>query len=133
MAGELGVIFNIPQPFTVRSKRLSQVIRISHHHFEQLLQPLSDDGKKILSNFCQHLRGLRNEELEEIPMVRELLGDPNNNEIIAEPEGPESKEGQKQQENKKRFGKRGTKVLMANGSEVEDIGALRENDHLYIC
>nr|GMD46050.1 putative late blight resistance protein homolog R1B-17 [Ipomoea batatas] len=156
MAGELGVIFNIPQPFTVRSKRLSQVIRISHHHFEQLLQPLSDDGEKILSNFRQHLRGLRKEELEEIPMVRELLGDPNNNEIIAEPEGPESKEGQKQQENRtfqtrviihdelkeehrgklvhlpdsiqelfsiaeKRFGKRGTKVLMANGSEVEDI------------
>nr|GMD47668.1 potassium channel KAT3-like isoform X2 [Ipomoea batatas] len=136
MAGELGVIFNIPQPFT-------------------------------------HLRGLRKEELEEIPMVTEFLGDPNNNEIIAEPEGPESKEGQNQQENRtfptrvimhghhphdelkeehrgklvhlpdsiqelfsiaeKRFGKKGTKVLMANGSEVEDIGALRENDHLYIC
>nr|GMD41394.1 potassium channel KAT3-like [Ipomoea batatas] len=56
MAGELGVIFNIPQPFTVRSKRLSQVIRISHHHFEQLLQPLSDDGKKILSNFRQVIK-----------------------------------------------------------------------------
>ncbi|XP_019157682.1 PREDICTED: potassium channel KAT3-like [Ipomoea nil] len=53
MAGELGVIFNIPQPFTVRSKRLSQVIRISHHHFKQLLQPPTDDGKKILSNFRQ--------------------------------------------------------------------------------
>nr|GMD47675.1 potassium channel KAT3-like [Ipomoea batatas] len=166
MAGELGVIFNIPQPFTVRSKRLSQVIRISHHHFEQLLQPLSDDGKKILSNFRQHLRGLRKEEWEEIPMVTEFLGDPNNNEIIAEPEGQESKEVQKQQGNRtfptrviihehhphdelkeehrgklvhlpdsiqelssiaeKRFGKKGTKVLMANGSEVEDIEITRE-------
>lgn len=53
MFGELGVIFNIPQPFTMRSKRLSQVIRISHHHFKQLLQPFSEDGKIILSNFLQ--------------------------------------------------------------------------------
>nr|GMD48948.1 potassium channel KAT3-like isoform X2 [Ipomoea batatas] len=184
MAGEVGVIFNIPQPFTVRSRRLSQVIRISHHHFKQLLQPLTEDGKKILSNFCQHLKGLKKEELDEIPIVKDLLGDPNENEVSAEAEGPESNNGgQNQQENRNhttfastgtvltrviihghhpnddelkdgsrgklihlpnsieellsiaenRFGKRGSKVFMGNGSEVEDIGALRENDHLYIC
>nr|GMD46052.1 potassium channel KAT3-like isoform X2 [Ipomoea batatas] len=184
MAGEVGVIFNIPQPFTVRSRRLSQVIRISHHHFKQLLQPLTEDGKKILSNFSQHLKGLKKEELDEIPIVADLLGDPNENEVSAEAEGPESNNGgQNQQENRNhttfastgtvltrviihghhpdddelkdgsrgklihlpnsieellsiaenRFGKRGSKVLMGNGSEVEDIGALRENDHLYIC
>nr|GLL38144.1 potassium channel KAT3-like isoform X1 [Ipomoea trifida] len=184
MAGEVGVIFNIPQPFTVRSRRLSQVIRISHHHFKQLLQPLTEDGKKILSNFCQHLKGLKKEELDEIPIVKDLLGDPNENEVSAEEgEGQGSNEGQNQQENRNnttftstgtfltrviihghhpnndelkdesrgklihlpnsieellsiaenRFGKRGSKVLMANGSEVEDIGAIRENDHLYIC
>ncbi|XP_019157678.1 PREDICTED: potassium channel KAT3-like isoform X2 [Ipomoea nil] len=187
MAGEVGVIFNIPQPFTVRSRRLSQVIRISHHHFKQLLQPLTEDGKKVLSNFCQHLKGLKKEELDEIPIVTDLLGDPNENEVIsAEAEGPESNNGgQNQQENRNhttfaspsgtmvltrviihghhpnddelkdgsrgklihlpnsiqellsiaenRFGKRGSKVFMGNGSEVEDIGALRENDHLYIC
>ncbi|XP_031104183.1 potassium channel KAT3-like isoform X1 [Ipomoea triloba] len=184
MAGEVGVIFNIPQPFTVRSKRLSQVIRISHHHFKQLLQPLTEDGKKILSNFSQHLKGLKKEELDEIPIVADLLGDPNENEVSAEAEGAESNNGgQNQQENRNhttfassgtvltrviihghhpdddelkdgsrgklihlpnsieellsiaenRFGKRGSKVFMGNGSEVEDIGALRENDHLYIC
>nr|GMD47677.1 potassium channel KAT3-like [Ipomoea batatas] len=184
MAGEVGVIFNIPQPFTVRSRRLSQVIRISHHHFKQLLQPLTEDGKKILSNFCQHLKGLKKEELDEIPIVKDLLGDPNENEVSAEEgEGQGSHEGQNQQENRNnttfastgafltrviihghhpnddelkdesrgkliqlpnsieellsiaenRFGKRGSKVLMGNGSEVEDIGAIRENDHLYIC
>lgn len=53
MFGEIGVIFNIPQPFTVRTKRLSQVIRISHNHFKQLVQPLSEDGKIIISNFIQ--------------------------------------------------------------------------------
>lgn len=32
----------------------------------------------------------------------------------------------------KKLGKRGTTVLMADGSQVEDIRALRDNDHLYI-
>ncbi|KAL3498357.1 hypothetical protein ACH5RR_041089, partial [Cinchona calisaya] len=75
MFGEIGVIFNIPQPFTVRTKRLSQVIRISHHNFKQLLQPFNEDAKMILSNFLKHLKGLRKDELEEIPLVTELLGD----------------------------------------------------------
>ncbi|KAK4364949.1 hypothetical protein RND71_016307 [Anisodus tanguticus] len=75
--GEIGVIFNTPQPFTVRSKRLSQVVRISHHHFKQLVQPLKADGKIILSNFLQHLRGIEKEELQEIPLISELLSDLN--------------------------------------------------------
>ena len=33
----------------------------------------------------------------------------------------------------KKLGVRGTKVLMAEGSQVEDIRAIRDNDHLYIC
>ncbi|CAH2075739.1 unnamed protein product, partial [Thlaspi arvense] len=53
MAGEIGVLFNIPQPFTVRTKRLSQVIRISHHQFKQMVQPHTDDGQIIVSNFIQ--------------------------------------------------------------------------------
>ncbi|KAJ0799285.1 putative KHA domain-containing protein [Helianthus annuus] len=32
----------------------------------------------------------------------------------------------------KKFGKRGTTVLLADGSQVEDLNALRENDHLFI-
>lgn len=32
----------------------------------------------------------------------------------------------------KKFGKRGNTILMANGSQVEELNALRENDHLYI-
>ena len=51
MAGEIGVMFNIPQPFTVRTKRLSQVVRISHNHLKQVLQADHDDGKKIISNY----------------------------------------------------------------------------------
>lgn len=53
MAGEIAVMLNIPQPFTVRTRRLSQVVRISHHHFKQLVQPNNDDGKILFSNFTQ--------------------------------------------------------------------------------
>lgn len=53
MAGEIGVLFNIPQPFTVRTKRLSQVIRVSHHHFKQIVQSQSEDGKIMIANFMQ--------------------------------------------------------------------------------
>ena len=53
MAGEIAVFFNIPQPFTVRTRRLSQVIRLSHHHFKQILQPHSEDGKILISNFVE--------------------------------------------------------------------------------
>ncbi|XP_050213993.1 potassium channel KAT3 isoform X2 [Mercurialis annua] len=77
MAGEIGVIFNIPQPYTVRTRRLSQVIRMSHQHFKQIVQPLSDDGKTIMSNFLQYLKGLKPEILEEIPFLTELLGEMN--------------------------------------------------------
>jgi len=31
-----------------------------------------------------------------------------------------------------KFGKRGSKILMADGSEVDDLRALREDDELYI-
>jgi hypothetical protein len=32
----------------------------------------------------------------------------------------------------KTFGKRGSTILMADGSEVEELSALRENDHPFI-
>ncbi|PIA65107.1 hypothetical protein AQUCO_00100532v1, partial [Aquilegia coerulea] len=73
IAGDIGVIFNVPQPFTVRSRRLSQVIRISHQHFKQLVQPHVDDGRTIISNFVQHFRSLKEELVEEIPYITELV------------------------------------------------------------
>lgn len=180
MFGEVGVIFNCPQPFTVRSKRLSQVIRISHHRFKQMVQPLQEDGKIILSNFLEHLNGLRKEELEEIPLATEFLGDlrseartktdgsehPGTKEesngmsaaftysdtlptrVIIHGHHPDNMSTEEHDPGKlihlprtiedllkiaeKRLGKRGTIILMADGSEVEELNALRENDHLYI-
>ncbi|XP_041021102.1 potassium channel KAT3 isoform X1 [Juglans microcarpa x Juglans regia] len=186
MAGEIGVFFNIPQPFTVRTRRLSQVIRLSHHDFKQMLQPHSEDGKTIISNFIQYLKGLKQEMLEDIPYVTELLGglttehtvpnegthnheapsyhgDPNvegteetsksitstfSIRVIVHGHHPNenAKEGDMMGKlinlpdsidglfrlAEKKFGKRGSKVLMSDGSEVEELRALRENDHLFI-
>ncbi|XVF35502.1 hypothetical protein REPUB_Repub18cG0151100 [Reevesia pubescens] len=186
MAGEIGVIFNIPQPFTVRTKRLSQVIRISHHPFKQMVQPQSEDGKIIIANFMQYLKGLKEDMLQEIPFLTELLAEADqtiqpmaqieeqNRETSdskdANPEGrPDASspslsastirvivhghhpnEGTMSSDRlgkliylpdsiedlfslaEKKFGKRGSTILMADGSEVEELNALRENDHLFI-
>ncbi|KAK8649957.1 hypothetical protein V6N13_139610 [Hibiscus sabdariffa] len=181
MAGEIGVIFNIPQPFIVRTKRLSQVIRISHHHFKQMVQPQSEDAELIIANFMKYLRGLKEDILQEIPFLTGLLAEQNQQAI-------EQKEEQQNRETldstdaksegrtdtssgastirviihghhptegtpndrlgklvylpdsledlfrlaEKKFGKRGSTILMADGSEVEELNALRENDHLFI-
>ncbi|XP_020277279.1 potassium channel KAT3-like isoform X1 [Asparagus officinalis] len=75
MAGEIGVMLNIPQPFTVRSRRLSQVLRISHQHFGQILQTYIEEGLRIASNFLEFLKDLEEQTLEELPSVEELLHD----------------------------------------------------------
>ncbi|KAG7545340.1 Cyclic nucleotide-binding domain [Arabidopsis suecica] len=76
MAGEIGVVFNIPQPFTVRTRRLSQVIRIGHHKFKEMVQSDNDvDAKMIITNFMNYLKGLNDELKKEIPFLRDLLAD----------------------------------------------------------
>ncbi|AES73751.1 putative potassium channel, voltage-dependent, EAG/ELK/ERG [Medicago truncatula] len=185
MVGEIGVMFNIPQPYTVRSRRLSQLIRIDHHHFKQLVKPFNEDGKAIITNFTQFMKGLKGGVLEEIPYVTEFLSDledehPTQNEGTnddiskyheenpyeegeTENSSPMSSlvpirvkiHGHHPNENiengttpkliilpdsvedllrvaEYKFGKRGSKILMADSSEVEDLCALREDDELYI-
>ncbi|POO03770.1 Voltage dependent potassium channel [Trema orientale] len=185
MAGEIAVLLNIPQPFTLRTRRLSQVIRMSHHHFKQILQPNSEDGKILLSNFIEYLKSLKQEMLGEIPFLTELLSDLNTEHIHSN-EDPHNQEapgnrnlgvkeipensspwsstfpvrviihGHNPNENttegdmmgklvylpdtiedlfrlaEKKFGKRGSIIVMADGSQVEELNALRENDHLFI-
>ncbi|KAI3848426.1 hypothetical protein MKW92_042507 [Papaver armeniacum] len=182
MAGEIGVLFNIPQPFTVRSKRLSQVIRISHQHFKQIVQQHADDGSRVISNFTEHLKTIQTEILEQIPFVTEFLGDlhsiPKRNisrgevkdreassrnakgvpasptralmRLIIHGHHPDeinttesSKPGklihlpgsmeELLQLAETKFGKTGSKIIMTDGSEVEELSVLRENDHLFYC
>ncbi|KAK8965824.1 Potassium channel KAT3 [Platanthera guangdongensis] len=72
MAGEIGVIFNIPQPFTVRSKSICQVVRIGNSHFSQTVELHIEEGKMILSNFLQFLAGLNEEILKKVHFAKEL-------------------------------------------------------------
>ncbi|WCJ29789.1 Potassium channel KAT3 [Euphorbia peplus] len=186
MAGEIGVFFNIPQPYTVRTRRLCQVIRLSHHHFKQMVQPQSEDGRIIISNFIQNLKDLKPEMQSELPFLTELIADMSS-EQTANQEEPNKISAQNHQREsstegrsdtaspissreairviihghhpkeipldgntsgklvilpdttedlftlaEKKFGKQGNSILMEDGSRVEELVALRENDHLFI-
>ncbi|KAG9160262.1 hypothetical protein Leryth_025276 [Lithospermum erythrorhizon] len=129
---------------------------------------------KIISTIpnVQHLRSLKKEELDEMPLVTEVLGDLDHEPVQVKqtanhdgqgeesrivyasrtrviihghhPDDKQGKDGGKlihlpdSIENlldlaEKKFGARGSKIIMmADSSRVEDLGALRENDHLYI-
>ncbi|CAN1218553.1 Potassium channel KAT3 [Linum perenne] len=154
MAGEIGVLFNVPQPYTVRTKRLSQVVRISHQQFKQIVQSNSEDGKKIISNFTQYLKELKKDMLEELPFLSESLEEIDLESskcfvrVIIHGHHPKELPSEKDTFGKlihlpdtleelfglaeKKFGKRGNKILMGDGSHVEELDALRENDHLFI-
>ncbi|KAL4570211.1 hypothetical protein LXL04_025862 [Taraxacum kok-saghyz] len=179
MFGEIGVFFNIPQPFTVRSKKLSQVVRISHHHFKELVRPISDDGKTIMANFTQYLKELKKEVQDAMPFLRDLLHDLNIEQMASLDESRNHEASSYEQEDilgtpsrtfgsrviihghhpddqtknkgktgkivrlpesveellklaEVKLGKRGKIILMENGSQVEDVDALRDNDHLFI-
>ncbi|KAJ6373052.1 hypothetical protein OIU76_027397 [Salix suchowensis] len=182
VAGEIGVVFNIPQPFTLRTKRLSQVIRLSHHHLKQMVPAHSEDGKIFISNFIQHMKDSKQEMQQEIPFLKELLGDTTVEQATTNEELPSFNAVNSQRETnleedstpllsthptrviihghhpnespagdtmgklihlpdsiedlfsvaEKKFGKKGNKILMEDGSEVEELDALRENDRLFI-
>ncbi|KAJ6732420.1 POTASSIUM CHANNEL VOLTAGE-DEPENDENT EAG/ELK/ERG-RELATED [Salix purpurea] len=182
VAGEIGVVFNIPQPFTLRTKRLSQVIRLSHHHLKQMVPAQSEDGKIFISNFIQYMKDLKQEMQQEIPFLKELLGDTTVEQATTNEELPSFNAVNSQRETnleedstplssthptrviihghhpnespagdtmgklihlpdsiedlfsvaEKKFGKKGNKILMEDGSEVEELDALRENDRLFI-
>ncbi|KAI4379915.1 hypothetical protein MLD38_006152 [Melastoma candidum] len=69
MVGEIGILFNIPQPFTVRTKKLSRVIRFGSHDFKRIMQMHPEDWKIICSNFLQYLQKLQQETISEISRV----------------------------------------------------------------
>ncbi|KAG2244826.1 hypothetical protein Bca52824_093345 [Brassica carinata] len=90
MVGEIGVVFNIPQPFTVRTRKLSQVIRISHHKFKEMVQSDVDDAKMIITNFMAYLKELNDELKKEIPFLRDLLANADAQEMVQTGESQQS-------------------------------------------
>ncbi|XP_074575873.1 potassium channel KAT4-like [Curcuma longa] len=173
--GEIGVIFNVPQPFTVRSKRLCQVVRISHRHLMQIAQPYTADGKMVFSNFIQFLKELDKDFVEEVPFVPDVLSQvnaENEEEHLEEIEEVEQTISNDMDAQAKRvtihghhpdtskreetvcagkliflpdsirkllevaersFGMQASKVLSADGAEIDEICTIRDDDHLFIC
>ncbi|OAY84798.1 Potassium channel KAT3 [Ananas comosus] len=75
VSGAVDVLTNkngTEKPFTVRSRKLSQVVRISHQHLRQIVQPYNVDTEVIFSNFLQYLKNLREEIVAELPFIEEL-------------------------------------------------------------
>ncbi|XVF34405.1 hypothetical protein REPUB_Repub18cG0056200 [Reevesia pubescens] len=64
--GEIGVLCYRPQLFTVRTKRLSQLLRLNRNEFLNIVQANVGDGTIIMNNLLQHLKEFRDPVMEEI-------------------------------------------------------------------
>lgn len=53
MFGEIGVLFNRPQPFNVRTTELSQILRANKNTLMNILRENIDDGNVVMNNFFQ--------------------------------------------------------------------------------
>ncbi|KAM0903690.1 hypothetical protein ACQ4PT_018469 [Festuca glaucescens] len=152
MAGEIGVMFNIPQPFTIRSRTLTQVIRVSHSHLlHTVRQAGTADGVTMFSNLIQLLDPLnlasyispqylgslkvQTEDLTFTTDIRVVIHEQSNmassraaGKLVYLPGSLEElmKVGQE------KFGKAATRVLTADGAEVDDVRVLRDGDHLFL-
>lgn len=56
VVGEIGVLCYRPQLFTVRTKRLSQLLRLNRTEFSNIVQANVGDGTIIMNNLLQHLK-----------------------------------------------------------------------------
>ncbi|KAF8393267.1 hypothetical protein HHK36_021508 [Tetracentron sinense] len=74
LCGEISVLFYRPQLFTVRTKRLSQLLRLNRTAFLNIIQANIGDGTIIMNNLLQHLKELKEDSLmEQILMETENM------------------------------------------------------------
>ncbi|XP_047942782.1 potassium channel AKT1-like, partial [Salvia hispanica] len=66
LCGEIGVLCYRPQLFTVRTKRLTQLLRLNRTTFLNIVQANVGDGTIIMNNLLQHLKEMKNPIMEEI-------------------------------------------------------------------
>ncbi|EHA8592606.1 Potassium channel KOR1 [Cocos nucifera] len=62
--GEIAILCNIPQPYTVRVCELCRLLRIDKQLFTNILQIYFVDGRKILSNLLEGNDSIRIKQLE---------------------------------------------------------------------
>ncbi|KAL3500389.1 hypothetical protein ACH5RR_039482 [Cinchona calisaya] len=69
VCGEIGVLCYRPQVFTVRTKRLSQLLRLNRTAFLNIVQANVGDGTIIMNNLLQHLKERQD------PCIEAILAD----------------------------------------------------------
>ncbi|KAG6424102.1 hypothetical protein SASPL_114514 [Salvia splendens] len=67
LCGEIGVLCYRPQPFTVRTKKLCQLLRLNRTTFMNIIQANVGDGTIIMNNILQHLKQSK------VPIMEEIL------------------------------------------------------------
>ncbi|KAL7243300.1 hypothetical protein ACSBR1_015660 [Camellia fascicularis] len=60
MFGEIGVLCYRPQPFTVRTTEISQILRMSRITLMNIIQENKEDGDIIMNNLFKKLTGMEN-------------------------------------------------------------------------
>ncbi|MCO5565167.1 hypothetical protein L7F22_018840 [Adiantum nelumboides] len=71
--GEIGALCYKPQPFTVRSKKLSQLLRINRNNFLNIVQGNIVDGQIVIDNLYQHLNDSKILSMLRLPMEIESI------------------------------------------------------------
>ncbi|KAI3775465.1 hypothetical protein L1987_50042 [Smallanthus sonchifolius] len=73
LCGEIGVLCYRPQLFTVRTKRLSQLLRLNRTTFLNIIQANVGDGTIIMNNLLKHLKDINDPIMEGVLMETEHM------------------------------------------------------------
>ncbi|XP_071742273.1 potassium channel AKT1-like [Rutidosis leptorrhynchoides] len=73
LCGEIGVLCYRPQLFTVRTKRLSQLLRLNRTTFLNIIQANVGDGTIIMNNLLKHLKDMNDPLMEGVLMETENM------------------------------------------------------------
>ncbi|GMJ07466.1 K+ transporter 1 [Hibiscus trionum] len=73
ICGEIGVLCYRPQLFTVRTKRLCQLLRLNRTAFLNIIQANVGDGTIIMNNLLQHLKDMNDPIMEGVLIETENM------------------------------------------------------------
>lgn len=62
--GEIGVLYHVPQPFTVRTTELSQILRINRTSLMNVLQANPGDAQIVMNNLLMVIKILKASKLK---------------------------------------------------------------------
>ncbi|KAF5752744.1 potassium channel KAT1 [Tripterygium wilfordii] len=64
--GEVGVLYQKPQPFTARTTEISQILRLNRSSLTNTIQTNMEDGRVIMNNLFMKLEGLESKSFENL-------------------------------------------------------------------